>query len=390
MRIRMLMVMLLITLVAGALIPAVAQDLPGGVPAELPDGVLTEDFTVDFGDFTSNAQLTYPAEGDGPFPTLILIHGSGFADMDFTQFGLDGGILSTIFRDIGYYLPTQGYAVIRYNKHYVDGPGQFDFQAFTGLRPPQLVTDASSVLDVALELAPVDPEQIYIYGWSEGSAIGTTLFVQRPDDLAGLILQGALGIPFVDALVFQTVDVTGEYLRGLAPDGVLTEDLLLEAAADPNAGLVIQGTVQGVLLARNQLTFAIEGLSPAIDTDGDGVIILDDWLADVPPFFEQLLGQGQFVESITTQVDALAAIDKPILQLHGSNDANIPPEAALAVDEALAEAGHSDHTVIIYDGLGHSLGLAETVFADNFAPIALEPLADLVAWLDERTAESVD
>ena len=41
------------------------------------------DLIIDLGDgLETDAQLTYPATGDGPFPGVVLIHGSGNLDMD--------------------------------------------------------------------------------------------------------------------------------------------------------------------------------------------------------------------------------------------------------------------------------------------------------------------
>jgi acetyl esterase/lipase len=51
---------------------------------------------------------------------------------------------------------------------------------------------------------------------------------------------------------------------------------------------------------------------------------------------------------------------------------------------AALQAAGVDVTFHLYEGLGHSLGLAESLLADNFAPIAAQPLQDLLAWLDSR------
>lgn len=56
-----------------------------------------------------------------------------------------------------------------------------------------------------------------------------------------------------------------------------------------------------------------------------------------------------------------------------------PPRLAVRLNEAGV-----DVTFHLYEGLGHSLGPAESIIADNFAPIAQEPLMDLLAWLDSR------
>lgn len=91
------------------------------------DQIAREALTIDFGDFQSKAELTFPANGKGPFPTVILIPGSGPEDMNASVYAYSEAslqhpvLLSHIFRDIAEYLSARGVAVLRYNKHYVSG-----------------------------------------------------------------------------------------------------------------------------------------------------------------------------------------------------------------------------------------------------------------------------
>src|SRR5215831_9004585 len=66
----------------------------------------------------TNAQLTYPAVGKGPFPGVLLIHGSGTLDKNETL-GLilkNGPKPPTPFWQIAQYLSERGFAVLRYDK----------------------------------------------------------------------------------------------------------------------------------------------------------------------------------------------------------------------------------------------------------------------------------
>jgi hypothetical protein len=66
----------------------------------------------------TKAQLTLPAVDDGPFPAVLLIHGSGAADMDGyippELSGTETG--SRIFLQIAEYLSERGFVVLRYDK----------------------------------------------------------------------------------------------------------------------------------------------------------------------------------------------------------------------------------------------------------------------------------
>jgi len=61
----------------------------------------------------TNAQLTYPTVGKGPFPGVLLIHGAGPIDMNY------GGI----FWQIDKYLSERGFVVLRYDKRGIGGNG---------------------------------------------------------------------------------------------------------------------------------------------------------------------------------------------------------------------------------------------------------------------------
>lgn len=59
----------------------------------------------------TNAQLTYPAVGKGPFPAVLLVHGTGPTDMNETLTKN-----AKPFWQIAQYLSERGFAVLRYDK----------------------------------------------------------------------------------------------------------------------------------------------------------------------------------------------------------------------------------------------------------------------------------
>lgn len=380
---RKLLILTLMLLVAG-LYPAAAQESTPEATAEI--AVQHQDFTVDLGDFVTDAQITYPIEGDGPFPTVILVHGSTPADMDFDVMGFDGSIISSIFKDIAEYLPTRGIAVVRYNKHYVSGFNQVDMEKYGTITLPQLVADVESVLDATLENPLVDAEHVFIYGWSEGSVTGSQAAVERADDVAGLILQGAVGLPFGETFAAQITDVAVPYLRTFAPDGLITIPVLQQALFSDEGGLLAKGNLFYFI----DQEAAMRGefiVNPELDTNQDGAISLDDeFLPVVDGMMEAALKpDGMFSiygdASVPGPTDNTDQLTMPVLILQGENDANTPARGAQVLADALTEAGNEDVTLNVYPGLGHSLGAAETLIADSFRPIDPQPMADTADWV---------
>lgn len=355
-------------------------------------------FTVDLGDFESAAEMTFPAGQRGPFPTVLLIAGSGPADMDFTLLDpLTGAPRSAIVRDIAEFLSARGYAVVRYNKHYITGLNdpqeiQTYYQRFT---LQMLLDDASSVYEAVRALPQVDPERIVLYGWSEGSTIAVQLAIEQPV-VAGLVLQGALATTFRDAFHYQVRQLAVNYLTEVSDanrDGLIDlNELFAGYQQHP-------GTVAGyafLLCFDPTSTPASPQLNAAIDQNGDELL---DISAEIIPFvdtyfatFDETAAAGlspygpQYAtdRQLPTILDSVAQVKQPVVILHGENDANVPPQSSVQIDAALEAAGNTDHTLKLYPELGHSLGLATTVYDDAFAPIAPEPLQDVASWLDHH------
>ncbi len=369
-----------------------AMPSPSAAPIVTPTAVVLqeigrESLTIELGDFETEAELTYPAGAVGASPTVILLHGSAAADMDYTRYSGWGGeeLLSHNFRDIAEYLAPRGYAVLRFNKHYVSGPTEVDWERYSAnVTLQQLLTDAEQVLTVAKSDPHVDGEHIFILGWSEGSVVGAALAVHHPE-LAGLILQGPAALPFPEITKEQVLDVGIPYLRSLAADGLTTSDIL-EAAIDGPGGQVAKGIVAYLVDPEYWETGKV-GVNAALDQNRDQAIALDQ---EFLPALDGLLDArfttgdlaiyrpGRALPSVTEQA---ASLKLPILILQGENDANTPARGARLLEQALQSSDHPDHQLIVYAGLGHSLGRASSVIDDNFRPIEQQPLDDLIAWL---------
>jgi uncharacterized protein len=67
--------------------------------------------------------IDYPAVGKGPFPGVLLIHGSGANDKNETLGHVykNGPKPPTILWQIAQYLSERGFAVLRYDKRGVGG-----------------------------------------------------------------------------------------------------------------------------------------------------------------------------------------------------------------------------------------------------------------------------
>lgn len=356
----------------------------GAPPPTTSGGIERVNTTLNLGDFTTNAQWTYPAGASQKLPAVLLIHGSTPADMDFTVTGPDGKVLSHIFGDLAQSLSTQGVSVLRYNKRYVSGPGKVDYQKFYAADLNTFLTDAQTALNAMKANPRVDPKRIFVYGWSEGSTVAAALVRNNPD-VAGLILHGPVTLPWAELFDKQLTDVQVPYLKQVVPNG-LTNANLMQAMSGP-----------GGMLARQAPMFAMnpEGiatgkyeLNPTLDQNKNGVVELDTeflpgarfalkFLMDSPQGFLNMYSPARALPVTTAQA---AFIKVPVLVLQGANDASTPAKYLPVLTDALKKNGVQT-TVKVYPGLGHSLGKTPSIILDNFQPIEAQPMNDTAAWI---------
>ena len=163
--------------------------------------------------------LTLPG-GEGPFPVVILLQGSGPSDMDETLGNLKP------FRDIAEGLAARGVAVYRFDKRsYVFGAELASRKDIT--LKDEYLEDAVNAVQLMAEQEKIDPARIYVLGHSLGGnavpAIAREL-KQAPVQACGFIMMAASPRP-LDVLMREQYD----FLYSLMPE--VTEELQAEKDA---------------------------------------------------------------------------------------------------------------------------------------------------------------
>ena len=125
--------------------------------------------------------------GEGPFPAVVLVHGSGASDRDETV-----GALAP-FRDIAEGLARQGIAVYRYDKRtYVYGTLLAGETQLT--LKEETVDDAVAAVQLLAGQEKIDPDRIYVLGHSlGGNAIPliAKALAEQPVSARGFIMMAA-------------------------------------------------------------------------------------------------------------------------------------------------------------------------------------------------------
>lgn len=178
--------------------------------AEINGAVETE---VTFGedDFKIEGTLSLPAEGNGPFPVVVLVHGSGPNDRNESVYG------NKPFKDIAEGLIAQGVAVLRYDKRtythlekYNDPTIVADFTIYD-----EVIDDARYAVDFLKTYDGIDPSNIFVVGHSLGGNQAPRI-AEDNKDIAGIAIMAGNVTPLQELIVKQY-----EYLLGL--DGSIDE-----------------------------------------------------------------------------------------------------------------------------------------------------------------------
>ncbi len=167
-----------------------------------------KEVTVGSGDWALPATLTMPV-GAGPFPALVLVHGSGPNDRD-ESIGPNKP-----FRDLAGGLASKGIAVLRYEKRSRQYGAKLVSMVNATVKE-EVTDDALEAVSLLRQTAGIDAKQIYLLGHSLGGMLVPRIGQLDPN-IAGLIsLAGATG-NFADVIPEQM-----SYLASL--DGTISPE----------------------------------------------------------------------------------------------------------------------------------------------------------------------
>jgi len=243
--------------------------LPGPPPAEWspapyadPAKAREREVTVGSGEWALPATLALPAEGSGPFPALVLVHGSGPNDRDETVGG------TKPFRDLAGGLAARGIAVLRYEKRTKVHGTKMAGKPVT--LEEEVVDDALSAAALLRTTPGIDPKRVAVLGHSLGGTFAPRI-ATRDRALAGIVLlAGAARAP--EELVEDQLDYLASV--GAAPKELVAAtkaDVARLRALSPGSPEAATATLLGVP-ASYWLSF--RGYDPAATAKGLGIPIL--------------------------------------------------------------------------------------------------------------------
>jgi dienelactone hydrolase len=185
--------------------------LPGAVNWQRPEysqpaTFKERDVTVGEGEWKLPGTLTVPV-GAGPFPAVVLVHGSGPNDRDETVGG------AKVFKDLAEGLASRGIVVLRYEKRTLQYRARIAaIKNYTVQE--ETVEDAVNAIATVRSQPEVNGRRVFIIGHSLGAYVAPRI-AEQDGKLAGIVLMAGNARPIEDLLVDQVtyMGITGQQLE---------------------------------------------------------------------------------------------------------------------------------------------------------------------------------
>jgi uncharacterized protein len=308
--------------------------------ARQPQPARVEEITFQSGEFNIVGDLRTPA-GTGPFPVVLFVHGSDYADR--TMFGAYLPIMDRMLR--------LGYAVFSWDKPgYGESTGQLSNTRVYHQRA-QIVLDA---IEVMKKHPDIDSGRIGLWGVSQGGYV-MPLALSQSEDIAFMICISCAGASGYDQLAFQRIFQT-------ICDGVPAEKdtELRRLLAELDTARQFE-TYTEYRRYRDVLD-ALAGLgTPTPDLVGLGAVPKEAWTKNDPE-----------IEGWWNPVRVIEQTKIPILVINGDKDTNGDPiQGVYAWRKSLEITGNQDSRVELLPGVTHSMIKSDsTCIVKQAEPIA--------------------
>ncbi len=312
--------------------------------------------------------LTLP-RGEGKFPAVVLITGSGAQDRDSTVLG------HRPFLVLADYLTRKGIAVLRVDDRGIGGSDLGSPFATT----ENYAGDVLAGVEYLKSRKEINSEKIGLIGHSEGGVIAPIAAV-RSKDIAFIVLLAGAGQTGADVILTQMAllgERSGETEETIANAVDLQKNLFSIIKSEPDDKRA--ETKIEEMLARRKSKMNERELKAFAPTE-----------AGIKTQMPLLLSAWYRYFLAYDPRPTLEKVKIPVLALNGENDLQISSKENLALISAALETGkNKDFTVKSFPKLNHLFQTSRTGLTDEYktidetiAPQVLETIAD---WILKRT-----
>ena len=309
--------------------------------------------------------LTLP-KGNGPFPAVVMITGSGPQDRDEAIMG------HKPFLVIADYLTRKGIAVLRCDDR---GVGK-STGTQKGATSADFATDAFAGVKYLQGRKEIDGKRIGLAGHSEGGLIAPMVAADHPDDVGFIVLLAGPGLPGNEVLIYQSAALLRAMKTEPAELAVMgkLQSAVMKAAHDIDDEGKFKEAIEAAI--NNLSDDEKKALDPAVRKATE-----DSYKKISQPWMRYFL---RFDPRPT-----LKKVRCPVLAINGELDLQVTPKENLpALAAALKEGGNTSVTIKEFPGLNHLFQHCKTgmpteygEIEETFSPEAMELIATWVLKL---------
>jgi len=319
--------------------------------------------------FLLGGTFTIP-EGEGPFPAVILITGSGNQNRDEEIFG------HKPFRLIADHLTRKGIAVLRYDDRGVASSGG----SFVGSTSVDHAGDARSAIEYLFERNEVDKSKVGIIGHSEGGLIAIIL-ASEYDDIAFIISLAGPGVDGKTILLEQSDYITR--LSGVEESVREDNRIVMSKVYELMSSNESHEAWEKEVLEFTSAYYSAKGIRDYNEEEIEQS--KKNLIASIPE--DSYAWMRYFVMFDPSAY--FASIKCPVLALNGEKDCQVLAEKNInAIREDLLASGNQNVTTMILPGLNHLFQNCETglpreygLIEETFDQKTLDIMSDWIVQL---------
>jgi uncharacterized protein len=200
--------------------PHQAPPAPWNPPAYAKQDSFSEQpLTLVNGKFELPGTLTVPV-GNGPFPAVVLVQGSGPEDQDETIGP------NKPFKDLAWGLASRGIVVFRYTKRTQKYGAQSSDDPVRLTVQDETISDARAAVALVVQQRKVDPKQVFLLGHSLGAYLAPRI-ATGDAAIAGIVMLAANARP-LEKVVLEQI----HYLAAMSGTPTEPEQKRIQAAED--------------------------------------------------------------------------------------------------------------------------------------------------------------
>ena len=312
---------------------------------------------------TLAATLTVP-QGNGPFPAVVLITGSGSQDRNEMLLG------HRPFLVLADYLTRRGIAVLRADDRGVGGTSK-GAESDTS---ENYAGDALAGVAFLKTRKEINPKRIGLIGHSEGGMIAP-MAAAKSTDVAFIVLMAGPGLVGDKLLLMQNGLISSAECAKQVKESMAQAERLFVIAKEEKDPAVAKQKIEAErasldAAARKKLEAQLSAAAAQLK----GLLT---------PWFRFFLNYDPRPTLMKVRV--------PVLAINGETDTQVPAKEDLAaIEQALKDGGNSDYKIVLLPKLNHLFQTSNTgapseygQIEETIAPIALQTMGD---WIVAHTS----